>query len=198
MNQWIEINLPWRVSLPHPKMPEFPDLSTKVKSHFGYTLTELEERFFPKSEYDDGDRVLDHPIFIEYEKVRDLLEGEGFNGEELKNKLEAHPDWHVKQVMKWKRIKQELIDWEDEQPEMLAAIREDNRLSAEYQEQEAKMSFSRSGLAKAGTVIEIEDSGGKISQMMIGNINEQGGVCDDCRGIEDNAMVKRYLIVWSA
>lgn len=40
MNDWIEINLPWRKELPWEDRPKHPDLSEREKEFFGTTLDE--------------------------------------------------------------------------------------------------------------------------------------------------------------
>jgi hypothetical protein len=61
--------------------------------------------------------------------------------------------------------------------------------------------FTNMNLDKAGTLIEVElkkeDGNIEIVQYLIGHINENCGVCDDCVAFERNTIVKRYKIVWS-
>ena len=52
--------------------------------------------------------------------------------------------------------------------------------------------FTDRGLNQSGTLIEIESG----EQFLIGDINDVGGICNDCRAFPDRAVVKRYKIVW--
>jgi hypothetical protein len=47
--------------------------------------------------------------------------------------------------------------------------------------------WKKDELAKAGTLVDVE---GKI--YLIGDINEVGGVCDDCMDFEKSVTVSRY------
>lgn len=48
------------------------------------------------------------------------------------------------------------------------------------------------GLNRPGVLIDTEDG-----VYLIGHINDQRGVCDDCTAFERGIIVKRYKIVWS-
>lgn len=56
----------------------------------------------------------------------------------------------------------------------------------------AAETFVGKGLARPGTVIELEN--GKIH--VIGSINTVGGVCDDCVDIRDSDIIVRYAVVY--
>lgn len=52
-------------------------------------------------------------------------------------------------------------------------------------------------LAKPGVVIELAGSGGEDTcQLLIGDINELGGICDCCRDVSRSEVVLRYAVVW--
>lgn len=53
--------------------------------------------------------------------------------------------------------------------------------------------FRHEGLAKPGVIVELEDT--EPEQLLIGDINELGGVCDCC-DVGDGSKVTRYAIVW--
>ena len=55
--------------------------------------------------------------------------------------------------------------------------------------------FCNLGLNKTGTLIEIEVDG-VLLQYLIGDINNQGGCCDDCMMFDNSAVVYRYKIIW--
>lgn len=50
---------------------------------------------------------------------------------------------------------------------------------------------SFSSIAKPGMLIELESG----KQMLIGHINEEGGVCNDCMGINKSDVIKRYAVI---
>lgn len=49
--------------------------------------------------------------------------------------------------------------------------------------------FKRANLAVVGTVVEIDGR-----EFLIGDINELGGVCDDCMDFEYEAIVTQYRV----
>jgi hypothetical protein len=188
MNEWIEINLPWnkRVYAEHKEYVPYPDLSEKVKAHFGYSRDELLDKTFPGRK--NGELEFDHPIYKEYNRVYSELSYD-------KNTIRNSDNKAVKIVLEYHRLDREINEWLWKQPEYIAVFDENNRIEAANKEQQAELSFRGKGLNKAGTVIEYEENG-KTQRMMIGDINEIGGVCDDCRGISDDAIILRYIVVW--
>lgn len=57
--------------------------------------------------------------------------------------------------------------------------------------------FCNAGLNKSGTQICVQDSYHLAKQyvFLIGDINELGGVCDDCQEVLDTQTVLRYRIL---
>jgi len=53
-------------------------------------------------------------------------------------------------------------------------------------------SAQKEGIISPGTLIEFADSG---EQMLVGNVNVHGGLCDDCC-VERERIVRRYKVVW--
>ena len=53
-------------------------------------------------------------------------------------------------------------------------------------------SFNLRALNKSGTLMLLEDG----REILIGTINEQNGICDDCRGISEESIVKAYKVIW--
>jgi hypothetical protein len=195
MNEWIECNLSWQVRLPWPETPPFPNMDAKVKAHFGATKAEWEERFYPGLHTNGSGFMSEHPIFLEYRKIRYELE-EDCSEEEAKQKLQLHPNVSVQTVLACRGICNEIDAWVEEQPEWIAACDASDKYWKAHKEEEAKHSFCGKKLNQAGTVIEFEDDEGLI-QMMIGSINELGGSCDDCRGISDDTVILRYKVLWN-
>jgi hypothetical protein len=62
-----------------------------------------------------------------------------------------------------------------------------------------KDSFSGRGLNKPGTLIEIEETfhhNKTRTQHLIGDINVNRGVCDDCTAFQHDAIVTKYAVVF--
>jgi hypothetical protein len=57
---------------------------------------------------------------------------------------------------------------------------------------EPKDSFTERGLAKAGTIVLMED--GKT--YLIGHINRLGGTCDDCMAFDKEEKVLGYMMIF--
>ena len=59
-----------------------------------------------------------------------------------------------------------------------------------------KKTFSSEGLAKPGTIIEVDLPIGRrkteVKEFLIGDINPLRGVCDDCVGFDKETVVLRY------
>lgn len=53
-------------------------------------------------------------------------------------------------------------------------------------------SFAGNGLNEPGTLIETE-----VGVFLIGHINPNRGVCDDCVEFGNDMIIKRYKVVWS-
>jgi hypothetical protein len=195
MNEWIDCKLPWRVRLNWPVTEPFPDMEPQIKAHFGATKAEWEERFYPGMHTDGIGFMTDHPIFKEYQQIRDTLEEE-FSEEEVKQKLQLNPNVAVQTVLACRGICKEIDAWAEAQPEWIAACEAHDAAWKAHKEEEAKYSFCGKNLNQAGTVIEYQEED-QLHQMMIGTINELGGSCDDCRGISDETIILRYKVLWN-
>ena len=191
MSEWIECNLPWRVRLEWPEMPSAPNMDAQIKAQFGATEAEWESQFFPG----DYGCTSNHPLFREFYDIRDQLENE-FSEEEAKQKLQLHPSVAVQTVLAYRGIRKSIDAWVEAQPEWIAWQAEYEAAFKVHKDNEGKLSFCGQNLNQAGTVIEFEEDG-KLIQMMIGTINELGGSCDDCRGINDDSVILKYKVLWN-
>ncbi len=201
MTEWIEINLPWNVSDPCPNLcAPYPNLDDRVRAYFGYTQESLAKELFPGLvEYED---LLIHPLWQEYEQIReDIL---------YSNETAYVHDPEQDQEDKWTAILQnnavmtvveylqrikEIDAWIDEQPEIIAWHQENDRLWAEHGEKQANKSFCGRNLNRPGVLIEFEENGQRFKHL-IGEINQLGGVCDDCRAFGDETIILRYRVIW--
>ena len=199
MNEWIACNLPWHVRLEWPASPPYPDMDAKIKEQFGATKAQWEEQFFPGLHTDGIQFLSQHPIFQEYEEIKHILEeeqGDEYSEEATKEKLQLDSSVAVQTVLAYRGIIKSINDWVESQPEVIAWMEESDKIWKAHKEAENKLSFCGQKLNQAGTVIEFEDDG-ELIQMMIGTINELGGSCDDCRGINDDTVILRYKILWN-
>ena len=186
MSEWIEFNLPWNV-ITYPKNVPYPSLDKEVREKFGFTKDELIEKFFPvKTGY-----AYDHPAFKEYNLISDEIE-DTENKEEV---LRALNNPNVNKVLDYRKLSREIDNFIYEHPDTITADEDNERINKEHKEKESKLSFVGAGLNKTGTVIEFMEKG-KLTQLLIGNINEVGGVCNDCSGISDETIILRYKKVW--
>lgn len=88
---------------------------------------------------------------------------------------------------KYRAFAHKVQAWVKEQPESKAY----NEAMKRIDEEDAKKSFCGRGLNKPGTMIEISDEEDK-RQLLIGDVNCLGGVCDDCMGFSKDVIVLRY------
>jgi hypothetical protein len=64
-------------------------------------------------------------------------------------------------------------------------------------------SFSKRGLNKPGTLIEVRHHKGSDKappykrQYLIGHINTMRGICDDCTAFDKEDKVLRYKVIWA-
>lgn len=93
-------------------------------------------------------------------------------------------------VRKYKKFKQKVDVWVKEQPE----ARTYNDVIQNFTKDDEQKSFCGMKLNKPGTLIEILDNK-VLKQLLIGDINNLGGVCDDCMGFSRDAVVVRYKIM---
>ncbi len=91
-------------------------------------------------------------------------------------------------AIKHKEFNDKLDVWYEEQPE----IKKYYEKYDAFVELQKQRSFSGLGLARPGTLIELED--GTIE--LLGSTNCSAGVCNDCLGFETDSIIKRYAVVF--
>ena len=57
------------------------------------------------------------------------------------------------------------------------------------------LEFKREGLSKVGILLEVLDTEGQKETLLIGDINDLGGLCNDC-SVRDEMPILRYRVVW--
>jgi hypothetical protein len=190
MSEWIECNLPWEadIEVRLPTFPEYPNMDKKVKKHFGYTEKEMEKSLFPGCKYAN-----DHPFFKQDQKIREKLENKYPN--DWRDRLAKSRNPAVKAVNEWIKCRKEIEEWVSIQPEVIEWHKEYERVRVANIEKQNTASFCGARLNKPGTLIERKD-GDEIAYEVIGHINKNGGVCDDCMGISKDTMILRYKMLW--
>lgn len=201
MSQWIELNLPYSFYEGFDIKLKAPNLNKRAKKELGFdskdvaTLFDALPSISDKSEaysemYELADK-LDDEAKKKFPSDRDL-----YNQERIKLYAKSK-NANVRAMSAYLEKKWALRKWEDVQPELTQYYTEYQRLYQAALAEQNKQSFSGLGLDKPGTLIEVEvDS--VLSQYLIGDINPNAGVCDDCVEFDKRtAIVKRYQIVWS-
>lgn len=198
MNEWIDINLPWAEAYspqPWPEYVEYPLLEKETKEALGFTQDELMEETFGKEKSSWRSSNTYHAFKKEERRIQNE---EGIEeGAELHDRLVASENSNVKKMLSYFDKLRQLNKWLDKHPKTKEITAKNEMITKEFLDKkraEAK-SFTGRGLNKAGVLMELEENG-TLSQMLIGEINELGGGCDDCRSIGDETIVKRYKVIW--
>jgi hypothetical protein len=197
MNEWIEINLPWAEPYSEQPLPdylEYPSLDEEAKEQFGYSESSLLEEAFGE----EKENWVVSKTYDAFYKAQRKIEEEGiYDRRELDKRLAASKDKSVQKVLSFFAKLDPLRKWMNEHPKTKEIEAKNKVIAKEFsdkQRAEAK-GFTGRGLNKAGVLMELEENG-KLSQMLIGEINELGGSCDDCCGIQGDTVVKRYKVIW--
>lgn len=184
---WIECNLPWNNESNESYInwknlqPKYPkdEADKLVKEKFGLTYDEINSVVTPLSVISNFENL---QYNFSYEKnLKELLT------------LTSDPD--LIKFIRHKILLQEILEFEDSLP-IVQQYSEQYDLAYNEYEKSCKENISKNffpTLAKSGTLIELES--GKV--LLIGDINEEGGVCNDCLGINKSDIIKRYAVIYS-
>lgn len=172
---WIDCGLPFNCGASDElkNYPEFPqeELDVLTKEKFGISATEIQEKI---SQYSK--------ILIKINELRAKFSYEK-DHEELINFTD---DKEIIDYIRLRRQLSEIREWEN-QSSIVDSYRQ--------QIKEARSKFNRKSfypdLAKPGTLIELESG----KQLLIGHINNLGGVCDACIGVNGSDIIKRYAVI---
>lgn len=187
MSDWIEINLPF-AELDASGYPEFPDTSEEERRLFGATCEEALDKV-------NFDLVCD----INGEVEDEINAQQGVASEEQTlSEREARHDLRYKMVQErlfrdypevaQADLQRTLIEsWRDSHPLWEAWRIERDRLA----EEGFLRTFVGQGLNRPGVQIELDDG----KRYLIGDINLNSGVCDDCTPFEGDAVIKRYRVL---
>jgi hypothetical protein len=185
VTDWIEINLPWDAETPD--LPEEIDRKYKItdaemrKMH-GITLEEAYDAYLAADTKNVMWKMSDS---LQEDFDRLGLRGEEHRAERVKMLFDT---WSKKRGQKktaeawfkWSTVD----DWVIAHPKTIALYDASDKWRAENK----PLSFTGAGLNKPGTWIKMAN--GKI--YLIGHINTDRGVCDDCTVFEADEIIVAY------
>lgn len=196
---WIECNLPWAYHNydDAPKSPDYPNLDDQIRVLFGKTVDEVMFENFGQDSFNSS-------IWIEFRDIDDEITQEvnilNLSFEEARiekiRRLELLDNSAVKAVLNYRNHKSLVNEWYNSQPEIVKIEEEHSKKYKVWTDFQKKKSFSGRGLAVSGTLIEVQVDD-KVETHLIGTINEQGGVCNDCSAFKNDAIILRYKVVYS-
>lgn len=192
--EWIDINLPWRISSIWADAPQVPNLEQREREVFGASSEDLREQ---NAVHLENFHLLLNALEERQYQARQEAKKRNESNYELSSAYDQieidfweehtnNPDVIARDTYRASILK--INAWTEEQPEWKAYVKD----SALFSAQEDEKSFCGRGLANPGTVIELAN--GQIE--LIGSINESSGVCDDCAAFDRYAVVKRYAVVY--
>jgi hypothetical protein len=157
-----------------------PDLSAQERALFGVTYQELHQQLSENEETTITDILVEARI-----EVAEEWQDTWINQKLAEHKLTERYALFQRMI--------EIGKWQEEQPEWKAW--EDSVWGARqrYIAEQETQTFRGQGLNKPGTLIELEDG----RQFLIGHVNIYRGGCDHCPEFEQDAVVKRYAVIWT-
>jgi len=199
-NDWIEINLPWRKHVEIGDRPEYPTelVNRLVRDRFGQTIEELEEGYFKRYGKSANEVYYDvlneleekHPFDpAVYEEEYDIYR------REIENLIEHSDDPKLVESRTLSLMRRAIDEFVDEIPEVIEWTERCDKIFQQEREEEKLASFSYSELCRPGVLIEVQDTAGTKSKHLIGDINCNSGVCDDCTAFEPETIVLRAKVV---
>ena len=173
MNNWIEINLPWSVPV-NLDGPDYPLDITKaaVVKKFGKTQIEIKEDFE-----------------IKHNKAFWMAQIE------LDDNIIRDDNPIADEIKALEKLLKEMDEFEFNLPEVEQWNEECDKINTQERDELEKNSFYPSELRRPGVLIEIKEEDGVTKKYLIGNINAQGGICDDCLGFSPSSIVLRAKVL---
>jgi hypothetical protein len=167
MADWIDVNLPWSVEVEHETAP-YPEeaVDKAVFAEFGFTKEQLYGEFKVK-----------HGVEAWLARY-DCEEPERKEADELFEKVES-----INKFVETADI-----------PELDVWVAESARIHAEEKAERKRTSFRHSDLNRPGVLIEVQHNN-KRSIFLLGNINCNAGICNDCTAFDDDAIVLRAKVL---
>jgi hypothetical protein len=183
MSKWIEVNIPFGPveddSIP---IPSF-DGESVANKYIGPDIKQLEIKAENKFvQVNDTAYKLETQIAAAHPRY-----GRKKIAALVHKKMIAMNKPAIKAVFAYRDARDEYESWLRKQPEWI----EYQTKYTEVMKQREQDSMYKRGLIKPGVLLDTEKG-----LLLIGHINNVGGCCDDCRGIEKTDLVKCYRIVW--
>lgn len=200
MTNWIECNLPWNC-LDYSTAPLNPinaDYSDRIRAEFGEIPEELLHRTIGKDLYSSPKY---QSYLVASGQVNQIINSSNVVYEdrtvEFDKLMALNSDPSVKEVYNYKKFLDRIWNWKNSLPEYVRSLAE-WRIKYNIWEQEQKLkSFTGLGLNKVGTLIEVHSYDGpdETKKYLIGDINEDCGVCGECSEFPNNSIVLRYKVL---
>lgn len=187
---WVICNLPFfSADINTDGLPKYPlaECDEEARKAFGETLDERREKVSGLGNlfYSAKDEWLDY----DYE-TRSALSNDEINAEVCKLNKDFAP---LLAYWEWKKTYEA---WEEKLPIIIKYYEEYKAYQSRPKDNEK--SFCGRGLNKPGTLIEVKHiANDSVEQLLLGDVNCRGGVCDDCKGIENDDVVLRYCVLWA-
>lgn len=199
--RWIKLNLPYETrEYFEGENIKCPNLNKRAKKELGFTLEDMDALYDKMSQRDDNglrEKFVDRIEKAVNKKFdEDSYEYDEWQAEVATRCLKSK-NADVRDLGAWTQMRGSYNRWMEKQPEIIAYNEEYDKQQKAFNAEIAKKSFCGLGLNNVGVLVELEDEV-NLMQYLIGDINQLGGVCDDCMGFrKEKAIVKRYKIVWS-
>jgi len=203
MTEWIDINLPWSVSVEIPK-PEYPtEIADKTaRDRFGATEEDLANAFEKKHGVDE---------YTAFSNLRDKISDRIYkvteNSDEdpedkIQEELQNSKDPIAVDLRDLKKKRNEIREYQNNLPQVMSWYMECEKIRAQERLLESERCFSASKYNRPGVLIEVqyqdeyEDSKKTLTRrFLLGNINCLRGVCDDCTAFDSSAVVLRAKVL---
>lgn len=184
---WIDVNLPWSFKVDMPPIDFQQIINARIIDTFGKSIEQMASELLPEdtmsfiNKFDDEVRKYVNEHSGDINNRTDILSA--------REVVYQRPCFRALKI--YREFVKNVNAWEYEQPEWI-----DWRIKCELlRAEERTKSFSGLNLNKPGTLIEINNNG-SIEQYLIGDVNTNRGVCDDCTAFASDVIVLRYAIVF--
>jgi hypothetical protein len=187
--KWKEINLPW-YTYDHTKLPVRPDTSDIPNE---YPDKEFLARMRSVGSWDHQKSGIVCDIV---NQIQGDIQNSSITEEIISRAKENYPgNEYVETLLRYRQGLSAYNVWYNEKYIKDVRYTKWSHEYAKANELEMTKSFQTCGLCKAGTQIEVKFPFGVTKKYLIGDINTQGGVCDDCRDFSNEDIVLRYRVL---
>jgi|SRR5271157_6581731 len=199
MQKWVKINKPWSVNIDL-KQPKYPVKAVKkaVMEMFCTTQEKVKDDFEKKhkaSMWDAESLIRENisvQVYKEHEEHPELL---GDLDGEIDARLKASKDPILVEIRKLRKLNKKIDKFTETIPEVIAWKEKFDLIRKKEILKVQKACFSRSELNRPGVLIEVQYKDGKTGKHLIGHINTNCGVCDDCTAFNNDTIVLRAKVL---